>query len=91
MINVMVARHIRLLLKARVLLHEGSDRSDLPRLLGVPGFVANKLLDQARRIRGAKLEESLARLAATDFELKSSRRPSRLVVEQAILELCIGN
>ncbi len=88
-INAMVARHIRLLLKTRIAIHERVDRAELPRLLGVPGFVANKLVDQAGRVSGIILQQFLATVSKTDYELKSSRRPSRLVVEQAIMSLCV--
>ena len=90
MINAMVARHVRLLLGARIHLHRGTARAELPKLLGVPPFVAKKLVDQARRFRGATLEQALHALARTDRELKSSRRPSPLVIEQTVLDLCLG-
>jgi len=88
-INAMVARHFRLLLGARIHLYLGTDSKELPSILGVPPFVAGKLLNQCRRFRGQVLEDSLARLASVDYELKSSRRPAPVVVEQAIMDLCL--
>ncbi len=89
-INFMVARHVRQLLQTRVYIHLGNGPKDLPRLLGVPPFVANKLNAQARRFRGKQLEGFLSRLARTDFELKSSKRSSSLVVQEAVLDLSLS-
>ncbi|MDJ0765512.1 MAG: DNA polymerase III subunit delta [Myxococcota bacterium] len=91
LINVMIARHFRLLLMARVHLHKGTSRSALPGLIGVPPFVVGKLLEQARRFRGVDLERALFRLSRTDLELKSSRRTPRLVVEHTVLDLCLNS
>lgn len=88
-INAMVARHFRLLLGARIHLYLGTDPGELPGILGVHPFVAKKLLSQCRRFRGRVLEDSLSRLTEVDYELKSSRRPPSVVVEQAIMELCL--
>lgn len=89
-INAMVARHFRMLLGARIHLYLGTDSQELPSLLGVPPFAVGKLLAQCRKFRGQVLERSLARLAAVDYELKSSRRPGSLVVEQAVMDLCLS-
>lgn len=89
-INAMVARHVRQLLNTRIHLHLGTDTRDLAGLLGVPPFIVNKLTNQARRFRGTVLEQFLVRLARADFELKSSRRPAKLIIENAILDLCLG-
>jgi DNA polymerase-3 subunit delta len=88
-INAMLARHLRHLLIARIHLHLGTDQSALASLLGIPPFAVKKILSQSSRFRGAKLEWYLARLAQTDFELKSSRRASKIVMEEAILDLCL--
>ncbi len=90
MINAMVARHFRLLLGARIHLHRRAAHGEMASLLGVPPFVAKKLVSQARQFRGADLEKSLARLSRADLELKSSRRPPQLVVERAVLDLCLS-
>lgn len=89
-INAMVARHIRLLLNTRIHIHMGTDQRSLAGLLGVPPFVVSKLITQTRSFRGSHLEQLLARLAMADFELKSSRRPPKLVIVNAVLDLCLG-
>ncbi|MCP4600346.1 MAG: DNA polymerase III subunit delta [Proteobacteria bacterium] len=90
-INAMVARHFRLLTGARIHIHLRTEQREIAGLLGVPPFVASKLVNQARQFNGAELEGSLARLARADYELKSSRRPPQLVVEQAVLDLCLSS
>ncbi len=87
MINAMIARHFRQLLKTRIHLHLRTPESALPSLVGAPPFLVRKLTGQARRFRGAALETALERLAAVDFELKSSKRSGALIVENAVLDL----
>jgi DNA polymerase-3 subunit delta len=87
MINAMIARHFRQLLKTRIHLHLRTPESALPGLVGAPQFMITKLAAQARRFRGAALENALARLAVADYELKSAKRSGALVVEQAVLDL----
>jgi len=90
----LLARHVRHLLRARVRLHEAGGALDAKTLaaeLGVHPFVGRKLLTQCRGFRGAELENTLARLARVDLELKSSRRPAALVLEQAVADLSLGD
>jgi DNA polymerase-3 subunit delta len=89
----LLARHVRQLLQARVRLHTSGGALDPGALageLGLHPFVAKKLLAQCRAFRGAELENALARLARADLELKSSRRPAALVLEQAVNDLSFG-
>ncbi len=89
----LLARHVRQLLQARVRLHAAGGALEpgaLASELGLHPFVARKLLAQCRSFRGAELESALARLARTDLELKSSRRPAALVLEQAVADLSFG-
>ncbi len=90
MINAMLARHLRQLLNARIHLHLGTRRAELPKLLSAPVFLIDKLMAQTRRFRGSELESALERIARTDFELKSSRRPPHVVIEQTVLDLCLS-
>jgi DNA polymerase-3 subunit delta len=88
-VSALIARHVRQLIAARVHLHLKTDPGRVAGSLGVPQFVANKLLSQGRRFRGAELESALLRLARADLELKSSRRPGGLVLEEAVMDLCL--
>lgn len=87
MINAMIARHYRQLLLTRIHLHLGTDRSELPRAVGAPPFVVKNLIQQAKRFRGEALERALKRLSLADLELKSSKRPPRVIIEQAVMDL----
>lgn len=87
----LLARHYRQLLAARVGAHGGEGEGEIASRLGVPPFVARKLLAQSGRFGGAELEGALARLARADLELKSSRRPAKLVLEEAVIGLALGD
>lgn len=87
-LNALLARHVRQLLSARIEVARGADEGSAAAAIGVPPFVARKLLGQSRRFRGWELEGALARLARADLELKSSRRPGELILEQAVMDLC---
>jgi DNA polymerase-3 subunit delta len=88
-VSALVARHVRQLIGARAHLHLKTDPGQVASSLGVPAFVARKLLAQSRRFRGAELEAALLRLTRADLELKSSRRPGELVLEAAVIDLCL--
>ena len=88
MIGAMIARHYRQLLKTRIHIYLGTPERDLPRAVGAPPFMVKKLIAQARRFRGSTLEAALERLAKADYELKSSKRPATLIIENAVVDLC---
>jgi DNA polymerase-3 subunit delta len=88
-VSALIARHLRQLIAARAHLHLGTEPGRVAGSLGVPNFVAKKLLAQSRSFRGAELESALLRLSTADLELKSSRRPSELVLEAAVMDLCL--
>ncbi len=87
----MLARHVRLLWIAR----EALDRPGRPDPravagdLGVPPFVARKLLDQARRWSVPGLRDALALLVRTDLALKTGSGPEAL--ERLVIRLCRPN
>jgi DNA polymerase-3 subunit delta len=87
LINAMIARHFRQLLKTRIHLFLKTDESAFAGLVGAPPFMVKKLIAQARRFRGASLENALNRLARADLELKSVKRSGALVVEEAVMDL----
>ena len=89
-INSMLARHVRQLLAMRAHLHLKTPQNELASAVGAPPFVVRKLAAQARRFRGAELERALARLSLADVELKSSRRPGGMIIEEVVLDLCNG-
>ena len=87
-VNAMLARHIRQLLKVRIHLHRGTDEREFASLVGAPPFMVKKLIAQARGFRGAVLEQALLRLSRADFEMKSAKRSSSLILEETVVDLC---
>jgi DNA polymerase-3 subunit delta len=87
-----LATHLRRLLMAAEL---GRDVAGNPRELAsrlkVHPFVAEKISDQVRRFTVSELRAALQRLALADLELKSARRPDELIMEETILDLCLGS
>jgi DNA polymerase-3 subunit delta len=86
----LLARHYRQLLAARIETHRGAGEAEIASRLGVHPFVARKLTAQCGRFSGAQLETALTRLARADLDLKSSRRPSNLILEEAVIGLALG-
>jgi hypothetical protein len=50
--------------------------------------MVKKLISQAQRFRGAVLEQALLRLSKAEFEMKSAKRSSVLVMEETVVDLC---
>lgn len=86
-----LATHVRRLLMVKELEGAGTTQPfELAQELGVPPFVAGKLAEQARHFSRQEVRRALLRLARTDLELKSARRPDALILEEMILDLCLG-
>jgi DNA polymerase-3 subunit delta len=86
-----LATHMRRLLLTRELERVGTVQPfELAQELGVPPFIANKISEQARHFSRAELRRALLRLAQTDLELKSARRPDELILQEMVLDLCLG-
>ena len=85
---VMLARQVRLLLKAKEAAQASTAPSDLAAALGVPGMVAEKLVRQAGNFPRPRLVDLLLALNRTDGGLKRSAAPDRLLLEVAVMELC---
>ena len=88
MILGMIARHLRLLVKAKALMAERLPPSDAARLLGVHPFFARNYFDQAEYFTADELRGHLRQLAGCDRSLKSSRLPREMVIERLVLSLC---
>ena len=81
-VNAMLARHFRLLMKAR------EAGGDLARVLGLPPFIASQYGRQARRFNARTLKRAHTLLYESDQNLKGgSRLPPGAVIEQAIISL----
>lgn len=85
----LIHRQIRNMLMARSLVKDhGVEPRDLARELGVPPFVAEKTLRQARRFPERRLQETLEELADMDLRLKSTALPARSLLEGLIFRVC---
>ena len=83
---IMLIRHLRLLLKAKAL----DDRAPLPdraRALGLPPFIAQKYLEQARGLTLEEIRKGLALLQEANLTLFRSSAPERLIMDKLVLDL----
>jgi len=87
-ILVMLARQVRLLLKAREAVQAAASPAEVSERLGIPGMVAEKLVRQAGKFPQQRLIDLLLALNRTDRSLKRSAAPDRLLLEVAVMELC---
>ena len=86
-ILAMIARHYRNLLRARVGLDRKASRSELQSMVGVPPFLLNNLLSQARDHRVEDLARGLTRIQATDGALKGGGLADARAIERLALSL----
>lgn len=84
----MLARQVRLLLRAKELLAESRPPAEISRLLGIPRVFLSEILEGAKISSVAGLEGGLARLLDLDRALKSSGKGQSLYLELAVIDLC---
>jgi len=84
----MLARQLRLLVRAKELLAQPSPPAEISRLLGVPRPFVSEILEAARLSSLPRLEQGLARLLDLDRRLKSSGGGQPLYLELAVIDLC---
>ncbi len=83
----MLARHFRLLSKAKEISGRVNDRTEAASYLGVNPFYAKDYIEQARNFSKGELRESFRALYRCDREIKSSRLPRERVLERAIMAI----
>ena len=83
----MIHRQFRLLIQAREILDAGGKAQDIEKELGVLGFVARKLSDQARRFSMQQLLEIYDRLLKIDMDMKTGGTPGDVAYELLIADL----
>jgi len=83
----MIARQFRLLLRARTLQAQKRDQAALQRALGVPPFLVDRVLAQARNFPPETFPGIFARLQEADRAIKSTGH-EELALETLIVELC---
>lgn len=81
----MLARHFRILSKAREVDGRMRDRADLAKYLGVNPFYVNNYVEQSRNFSKQELRRSFQTLHRCDREIKSSRLPRERVLERALI------
>lgn len=87
-ILAMVARQIRLILRAGEYLRSGTNFGDLASQLGVHPFVAKKMASQQKNFDRRQLLKSLQMLHDLDVAVKSGRQEFLPGMEMFILEVC---
>lgn len=83
----MIHRQFRLLIQAREILDAGGKTQEIEKELGVLGFVARKLSDQARRFSMRQLLEIYDRLLKIDLDMKTGGTPGDVAYELLIADL----
>lgn len=86
-ILAMIARHFRNLLKARAALDAGVSRDQIQALVGVPPFVVDKLLRQARNQPLVVWARALEHIGQADRALKGGALDGHRAMERLVLAL----
>lgn len=84
----MIARQFRMLLRAGVLQERKVSPAAVQQALGVPPFVARRMMDQAKNFPAAAFQGIFARLQEADRSIKTTGHP-RLALEMLIAELTL--
>jgi DNA polymerase III delta subunit len=84
----MLARQLRLLVRAKELLAQSSPPVDVSRLLGVPRPFVSEILEAAKISSLPRLEQGLASLLDLDRRLKSSGGGQPFLLELTVIDLC---
>ena len=89
MILSLIARHWRLLLKAKeaILKTPNYDRAGIARVLGVNPFFVEGYTAQAKLFSPKELKSGFRKLYSVDKALKSSRLPKKTILEKCVREL----
>lgn len=85
-----VARQLRLVARMKDGLEAGMSPDEAVKVAGGPPFKARALADAARKFTKDDLARAFVLLAETDVALKGSKRDSGIVLEEAVLRLCVG-
>jgi DNA polymerase-3 subunit delta len=86
---MMIARHFRVLIKVRDMLHRRIGVTEMSRRLGIlEKFVRDEYVPQARDFPRQRLAESLAVIRDADLDIRTGRLDQRRAVERLVLRLC---
>ncbi|MGH7427962.1 MAG: DNA polymerase III subunit delta [Candidatus Methylomirabilaceae bacterium] len=84
----MLARQIRLLLRAKALREQETPSSEFARRLGVPPRVGLALAEQGASLRWEQLRSALEGLCRADLALKTGRAAGPAVLHRLVWDLC---
>lgn len=84
----MLNRQIRLLSNTKGFLEQGGQIRDLPKKLGIPGFLGKKIAQQSRKWRFEEFEDTLHLLYRSDGLLKRGSA-ERTVLENIVISMCL--
>ncbi|MFZ5631951.1 MAG: DNA polymerase III subunit delta [Bacillota bacterium] len=90
-ILAMVARQIRLILRAGEALRSGSNSAGLAARLGIHPYVAKKIAVQQRNFDRRQLISSLHRLHELDVAIKSGKQEFLPGMEMLVMDICRKN
>ncbi len=83
----LMTMQLRRLLKARAMLDESRDQAAVAAALGLPPFLAGRLVEQARGFTAEELIGALAKTFETDLLIKTTETEPALAVELLLLDL----
>ncbi len=89
-ILAMVARQFRLLLQVKELAAAGAQAAEISKQLGIPPFVAKKIIAQSANFSFGQIEQTLEQLLEFDVAIKSGRQEFYPAVEKLVLSLLAG-
>jgi DNA polymerase-3 subunit delta len=84
----MLARQIRLLVRAKALCEQGIPSGEVARRIGVPPRVGMALAEQGASLRWEQLRGSLGRLQRADLAHKTGSTGSSAVLHRLVWDLC---
>ncbi|NLJ99747.1 MAG: DNA polymerase III subunit delta [Clostridia bacterium] len=85
----MLARQLRLMLRAKSLLGEGFSEKRVMASLQIHPYVFRKILRQSKNFTEDALQKGLQRLLEVDISLKTSMISPKLLLEMVVLALCL--
>jgi DNA polymerase-3 subunit delta len=85
---VMLARQLRLIVRAKELKNTGQSESNIQGALGLGDFPFRKTLEQTSRYTMARLRDFYHRLLDTDLAIKTGRYDDELALTILVSELC---
>lgn len=86
-VQILVARQLRLLVRATEILERRGSQDDVAQATGQRGFPLTKLMRQSRATSRASTEAGLRAIESADFAVKRGRLPDELALELLVVRL----